>query len=185
MKTMLVVAALASIAVPASGQETVGGAPDMDDLIVQAGQTDSTQVSVGSPILPRVWCGEIGDSLTRTQCWTSYRASLQYYETGLAHRARVFAWQHVSTRIIFFVVLVLVAVGVYFAWVQFQRDMAKDPGPGGVGTEVRDAPAEHEVELSMKGIRVSSPVIGIAILAISLAFFYLYLVYVYPITEIF
>jgi hypothetical protein len=42
-----------------------------------------------------------------------------------------------------------------------------------------------EFEASAKGIKVSSPVLGVIILVISLAFFYLYLVYVYPISEIF
>ena len=38
---------------------------------------------------------------------------------------------------------------------------------------------------SATGISVSSPVLGVIILVISLAFFYLYLVYVYPISELF
>ncbi len=42
-----------------------------------------------------------------------------------------------------------------------------------------------EIVASVKGIKVSSPILGVIILVISLLFFYLYLVYVYPITEIF
>lgn len=57
---------------------------------------------------------------------------------------------------------------------------ADDAGAGKTG----DA-KEHSVELSTSGIKVSSPVLGVIILALSLAFFYLYLVYVYPIKEIF
>jgi hypothetical protein len=40
------------------------------------------------------------------------------------------------------------------------------------------------LDLSTAGLKVSSPVLGVIILVISLAFFYLYLVYVYPISEI-
>jgi hypothetical protein len=41
------------------------------------------------------------------------------------------------------------------------------------------------LEASATGIKLSSPVLGVIILALSLAFFYLYLVHVYPIEEIF
>jgi hypothetical protein len=95
------------------------------------------------------------------------------------HRAKVFAWQHFSARIIFFVVLALVAIGIYFAWVQFRLDIKPDNSSVGTGQE-----KEHRVELSTSGIKVSSPVLGVIILVLSLAFFYLYLVFVYPIAEI-
>jgi len=42
----------------------------------------------------------------------------------------------------------------------------------------------HQLELGQTGLKVSSPVLGVIILVISLAFFYLYLVYVYPIGEL-
>ena len=42
-----------------------------------------------------------------------------------------------------------------------------------------------ELEASVKGIKVSSPVLGVIILVISLLFFYLYLAFVYPIQEVF
>ena len=56
-----------------------------------------------SPFMPKVWCADIADVETRKVCWAAYRASLSYYETGLAHRARVIRWQHVSTIVIFWV----------------------------------------------------------------------------------
>ena len=40
-----------------------------------------------------------------------------------------------------------------------------------------------QLEVSAKGIVVNSSVMGVIILALSLAFFYLYLVYIYPITD--
>ena len=81
----------------------------------------------------------------------------------------MFAWQHFSTRVIFFVVLLLVGTGIFFAWVQFQHGKVAE---------------RHELEIGVKGLRISSPVLGLVILVISLAFFYLYLVYVYPIHEL-
>ena len=91
-----------------------------------------------------------------------------YYSSALRHRRALFDWQLLSGRIIFFVVILLVLSGVFFAAVQFFRGEA-----GEVST----------LTASQKGIRVSSPVLGVIILTISLLFFYLYLAYVYPIHE--
>lgn len=124
----------------------------------------------GSRIFPTVWCSDITDSDTEKICWKSYREGLKYYERGLPHRTRVIEWQHISTLIIFFVVLFLVGTGIYFAWVQFKA--------GATSSE------NNEIEISLTGVKVSSPVLGVIILVISLAFFYLYLRYVYPISEI-
>jgi hypothetical protein len=44
---------------------------------------------------------------------------------------------------------------------------------------------ETEFSLSLSDVKVRSPVLGVIILTISLAFFYLYLVHVYPIRNVF
>lgn len=170
---------------PASQQE--GGQPvlGIDELVEQMKNVDETDASDADPssgeITTEVWCGDLDDPETTDACWKAYRARLSYYETGLAHRSRVFAWQHFSTRIIFFVVNGLVLVGVLFAWMQFRRGLEQ----AALGDDASAAQPGHEIELSMKGVKVSSPVLGVIILTLSLAFFYLYLVYVYPIKEIF
>jgi hypothetical protein len=111
------------------------------------------------------------------------QAMQEYYEyqiAGLRHRQRVFAWQLLSSRIIFAVVIVLVFAGIGFAAMQFYVGLKR--------SSASNAPPRSditELEASLKGIRVSSPVLGVVILTLSLAFFYLYLVYVYPISEIF
>lgn len=100
--------------------------------------------------------------------------ALGYYENlkeGLAHRKKVFQWQYVSSIIIFYVVIGIVAVGLYFSWMQFH---AKPDGDVGVTS----------IEASKTGVKLSSPVLGVIILVLSLAFFYLYLVHVYPISEL-
>lgn len=125
----------------------------------------------GSKIFPAVWCADITDDETKKICWDAYRVSLKYYEGGLDQRSNVFKWQHFTTKVIFFVVLILVAIGVYFAWVQFKA---------GKGETDRS-----EIQVSLQGIKVSSSVLGVIILMISLVFFYLYLRYVYPISELF
>jgi hypothetical protein len=121
-------------------------------------------------IFPTVWCADIDNVATQSSCWEAYRNGLDYYRFGLMHREDVLKWQHLSTKIILIVVLILVAMGLYFAWVQF-RD----------GT---NGQASTEIEISTASIKVSSPVLGVIILVVSLAFFYLYLIYVYPIQEV-
>lgn len=88
----------------------------------------------------------------------------------------IYHWQDFSTKIIFWVVLFLVFTGICFSGIQFFN-----------GTQQKNKSSnqediQHHVEISAKGIKVSSPFLGIILLVISLAFLYLYLVYVYPIS---
>jgi hypothetical protein len=113
----------------------------------------------------------------------AYQAALQAYydyrQAGYEHRLGVFAWQSLSTKIIFVVVLLLVLAGIYFAAIQFhaglRRRESADPA----------SPQQTEISLSLRELKVRSPVLGVIILTISLAFFYLYLVHVYPIRNVF
>lgn len=91
-----------------------------------------------------------------------------YYSSALEHRRALFAWQLLSSKITFAVVIFLVLAGVVFAGIQFFRP---------------HEPETSTVDASLTGIKVSSPVLGVILLTLSLAFFYLYLVYVYPIHE--
>lgn len=111
-------------------------------------------------------------------------AMYAYYEyrvSGFEHRKEVFAWQLYSSKLIFWCVLLLVFSGICFSGIQFYKSIRKEQGGGEAATES----SVTEFEASAKGIKVTSPVLGVIILVISLAFFYLYLVYVYPIREIF
>jgi hypothetical protein len=94
----------------------------------------------------------------------------------MQHRKAVFVWQFWSSRVIFVVVLLLVAAGMYFAAVQFHL---------GIRQKKRGIPEVTEIAASVTGVKVSSPVLGVIILMISLEFFYLYLSFVYPITNTF
>jgi hypothetical protein len=147
---------------------------DIDDVLSQADRQ-----SVERSLIPQAACTEFEDQVTREQCWQAFRSYFQYYQSGFGHRRAVFGWQHLSTRIIFVVVLLLVTAGIYFAWVQFRHDLivSKDRPKG-------EAAPTHNVEIGTTGVKVSSPVLGVIILTLSLAFFYLYLVHVYPIAEI-
>jgi len=121
------------------------------------------------------------DEATAAAYRESLRAYYAYRMAGYDHRLRVFEWQNLSTKIIFVVVLLLVFLGIYFAAIQFHVGLRRR-GPDG-----HPPPHEEssEIALSFKGLRIRSPVLGVIVLTISLAFFYLYLVYVYPIETVF
>lgn len=133
------------------------------------------------------------DPAARQQYLAAMQRYYQYFADGYAYRSRVFEWQLFSSRVIFTVVLLLVAAGMSFAAIQFRVAMTAARQRGTVeaakaGEAARAAAEEAlttRLELSAKGIVVNSSVLGVVILAVSLAFFYLYLVYVYPIVNVF
>ena len=106
----------------------------------------------------------------------SLRAFYDYKTRGFDHRSRVFEWQLLSSRLIFVLVIAIVAVGLYFSWLQFMAGFKQGTPPDKTSTTFEASPS---------GIKVSSPVLGVIILTLSLVFFYLYLVHVYPIDELF
>ena len=114
----------------------------------------------------------------------AYQSALQAYytyrEAGYTHRLGVFEWQDVSSKVIFVVVIVLVFAGIYFAAIQFHLGLRRREQTG-----AKDEPEATEFVFSLSEFKVKSPVLGVIVLTISLAFFYLYLVYVYPIVNVF
>ena len=87
-----------------------------------------------------------------------------------AYLRRIFNWQFYSTVVLFLVVVALVSFGLYFAYMQFK-----------LSSHVVDA-TPQEPKISAHEVVLKSSFLGVVILAFSLAFFFLYLRYVYPIT---
>ncbi|MCQ0092133.1 hypothetical protein [Roseovarius sp. M141] len=112
------------------------------------------------------------DAQTLEAIQQAVRQYYQYRVTAFGHRNRLFDWQHTSSMIIFGVVIGIVLLGLYFSWVQFHKD---------------EKISDHvtTLEATKTGIKVSSPVLGVIILMISLLFFYMYLIYVYPVFDTF
>ncbi len=140
---------------------------------------------VSAGFIPEVNPIVLENEETKMAMLASLKSYYEYRTKGFEHRKQVFAWQLFSAKIIFFVVIFLVLVGVYFSWVQFHKKM-DDVSEN----HLRRSNEEKQEEMttlsaSAKEIKVSSPVLGVIILVISLLFFYLYLVYVFPIEEIF
>ena len=115
------------------------------------------------------------DDSSRVDFINARKDYFAYFSQGYQHRQKVFRWQLLSSRIIFLVVVVLVFSGILFAAIQFYAGLKSNNQRGEVTT----------LEAGSSGLKVSSPVLGIIILVISLAFFYLYLIHIYPIEEIF
>ncbi|MEM7211449.1 MAG: hypothetical protein AAF479_06050 [Pseudomonadota bacterium] len=150
------------------------GAERLDDVVTgvlgeytRSGTADGEATGT---LRPSISCESITATEVQKACFNADKAYFEYYVFGLNHRQTVFEFQSISTRLIFATVLGLVGIGVWFAWKQFERD--------------KDKPAtESTLELTGKGLKVTSSVLGVIILTLSLGFFYLYLVYVYPIQE--
>jgi hypothetical protein len=124
----------------------------------------------------------LNDEKTMSLYRKAWQGYYDYLSQGLTYRLKVFRWQALSSIIIFYTVLFLVFAGIVFSGIQFYKSMRSS---GDRGENGKASQTLTEFEASSSGIKVSSPVLGVIILAISLAFFYLYLVYVYPIQETF
>jgi hypothetical protein len=127
-------------------------------------------------------------------------AEADYEAWSLKHAEDAYEWQHISTIIIFVVVILLMVVGVIFSWIQFRQGMHHHPGqaiastvstiaqPASSGdtaqasSEIIEKSSVTEFSASPQGIKVASSTLGVIILVISMCFFYMYLAYVYPIT---
>ncbi len=110
-------------------------------------------------------------------------AQLDYTRQSVDHRGRTFEWQLLSSRIIFFTVIGLVAVGVLFSGWQFHMAMTQ-AATLPKGQEMTGSGTQSTLEVSPTGLKITSNVLGVVILALSLAFFYLYLEHVYEIREV-
>jgi uncharacterized membrane protein len=128
-------------------------------------------------------------------------AEADYQAWSLKHAEEAYEWQHVSTIIIFFVVILLMVAGVVFSWIQFRQGMhyhpvqaiastvstiaqpaASAPDSAQADSEVIEKSSVTEFSASPQGIKVASSTLGVIILVISMCFFYMYLSYVYPIS---
>ena len=103
-----------------------------------------------------------------SQAQADYNEAYWRYERdAIEHKRKVYAWQHTSSIIIFYVVIFLVLIGVLFSWLQFRAAAYKGES--------------EELDASMKGVKITSSTLGVVILVLSMCFFYLYLRYVYPV----
>jgi len=116
----------------------------------------------------------------------------QYFTDNLNHRKQTFDWQLFSTKVIFLTVIIIVICGLIFSGIQFYQSFKQTNYLHKLINSENIEKAEHikgfdktEIELSTSnGIKINSSIVGLIILSISIAFFYLYILYVYPINQI-
>ncbi len=145
---------------------------DMKALINQIGDEISLDTANGIDFIavpPEVE----RDSALQAKYFESITAYYDYRVNGFRHRHSVFQWQLYSSKVVFIAVLVLLLAGIVFSGIQFWKGL-------------KDKQLEAtSLEALPTGIKVSSPVLGVIVLIISLLFFYLYLVYIFPVQETF
>lgn len=186
--TVLVVGAVILAAGTALGQEA-GSPPTSQPLKhkdlfehLNASETSAKEEPVefvpGLPLDPRI------DEQSIKEFNAALQSYFQYRVDSFEERLDVFSWQLFSSRIIFGVVIAIVAVGLFFSWMQFRAELHPDNDDASATPETGRR-LHSEISVSKEGIKFSSSVLGLMILVVSLAFFYLYLVYVYPIRDTF
>ena len=105
-------------------------------------------------------------------------AQYEHNKWALKNREAALIYQQWAGKIIFFVVLSLVFVGVAFSGIQFFISLKQAKKVRGSGPDLTT------LEASWKGLKMSSSILGVILLGISLLFFYLYLVIVFEITVV-
>ncbi len=152
--------------------------------------------TIPPPVLPPAGQGREGETngdssplvraahqVASQKYYESEAAEFQYEADSYSHTRQVFHWQHVSSIIIFWVVILLVLSGLVLAILQVRAaNMAAGRKTKGSteGTAVPDEATTIKGSLSGE-IEIKSSVIGLLILVVSLGFFSLYLRYVYPV----
>lgn len=90
---------------------------------------------------------------------------VESYANDMRHRSETWTWHRYSSIAIFVLVFIVVVSGVVMAFMQVRQT--------GITA----------ISLSDK-ITISTPVVGVAVLFLSIAFFYLYVTVVYPISVV-
>jgi hypothetical protein len=100
---------------------------------------------------------------------------------------RLYENQLRESWIVFVLVLLLVFAGLFFSWLQFQhafllRKVVKGSAAAQVDPNVTASSTPDELTFGKDGVVIKSAYLGVIILVISMAFFFLYIKYVYLIT---
>jgi hypothetical protein len=100
------------------------------------------------------------------------------------HQQRTFMWQYYSGIFLFIMVIAIVVMGLLLSFKQFQLTAEQVKYNLKTSREERvviENGDSTSMEISQTGLKINTAVIGLAILFLSLAFFFLYLKYVYVI----
>lgn len=164
------------LAAPAVLAQEGGAEPARPAISPDAAADALADLRAAPPVPPSPPFQEL-DEQSRELVVERFRRYQVHQIEALEHRERLFRWQLRANQISFVVVLVLVSAGIVFSGIQFAHSLRAVPGESGEASV-------HELSISAQGVSVKSSVIGLIVLTISLGFFYLYLVHVFPLEEL-
>lgn len=132
---------------------------------------ESQELSEYQQLEKRSHIDQKSSEIERISLALSYDKSLVEFRTNqMDHNITILKWQHYSGIGVFFLVIILVLSGLYLSYLQFKKE--------------DKATSATKIEAGAKGVSIDSPVIGLIILFMSFAFFYLYIMEVYTIKPI-
>lgn len=159
-------------------------------------QSDEKTTSATPPeqstrdLSPLFSCDSIGNQTDKEKdvhdaCLSALKENFTYESERLKHRKWVFRFQLVATNISFVIVIVMVAFGLRFAYVQFSREFPRVlPATAAIdlgGRAENNISTTTDIEVSLARVKISSSILGVVILGLAMGFFYLYIRFVFPI----
>lgn len=116
----------------------------------------------------------------------------RYVQWQRDYARRGWEWHLFSTQFLFGMVMAIVAFGLWLTHKQFQRDYVQQAAaPTADGSTAPPPPppspplpAPSSLKLGPAGLELTSQVVGLLVLAVSVAFFYFYVKEVYPMREV-
>ena len=111
---------------------------------------------------------------------------------ALKYQEKIYEYQHISSIVLLFVSLIVLICGLYFSYMQF-KDRTDHIYPNKATKNLsenidsnnikKNDESKTSLKIGMAGIEISSSIIGLLILCVSLAFFYLYIANIYPVVD--
>lgn len=153
-----------------------------------AATSDPPAVGKGKPPVPGqdVLLSNLRDEVRRlsveleTYKNDQYLVEMQYtkkYYEYLAKKADLnlaqFEWQRTASERLLWLVVVVVFSGVAFSGYQLWR-----------ASKTNDLPGDSSIEIAVQKVKITSSVVGVIVLAISIIFFYFFLIEVYRVKVI-
>ena len=166
MNRLFLVLILLVIAVHAGAQENLPSANIFEQAARQITEEKDTEERSSNP----VFCDELCQELRIEYL----KAQVEEIKMVTRLRQRAFDWHHTTTVLIFWLVNLIVVSGLIFSGVQFFKQ----------GGDKDNDDSHTNFKISLSGLEASSKGIGLLIFILSIAFFYLYLIYVYPVNEL-
>ena len=146
-----------------------------------------------SPDSPNLDLESLTNSATeQVENYSSNLEREQYeYEIWLIrYNKKIYEYQHTSSKVLLGISVIVLTCGLYFSYMQF-KDRTKIRNIDVVNNNQNSENDEKLLEkgddsktslkIGAAGIEISSSIIGLLILCVSLAFFYLYISNIYPI----